>query len=90
MKGKTKSFKSRVIAVLQSGNVIVQDFYTPKADVALVQFGVCFAGEFDIDPLFDAQAFETTGIEECGLTLEEITHTYIEMLLKERECSEAS
>jgi hypothetical protein len=53
-----KTYRTRVIAVLQSGNGMTQDFYTPNSSLALVQFGEGNAEMLQDDPVVSAMCIE--------------------------------
>jgi hypothetical protein len=80
---QTNIYKTRVVAVLQSANMIIQDFYTPRLASALVQFGAGMHNELDCDPLFRAIAFEIP--QSPHISLEETTNTYIGWMLRDLE-----
>lgn len=69
-----KTYRTRVIAVKQSGNSMTQDFYTPNSSLALVQFGEGNAEMLQDDPVVSVMCIELgregwTAEEEHDLTL---------------------
>jgi hypothetical protein len=51
-------YKTRVIAVLQSGIGVTQDFFTPNERLALIQFGADHAEEMAVDPVVMVTSIE--------------------------------
>jgi hypothetical protein len=76
-------YKIRVIVVLQSGNVIFQDFITPSQHVALVQFGAGLHDELEIDPVFDVTTIELGREDWTAEEEQELTETYISDMLSQ-------
>jgi hypothetical protein len=80
-----KNFKIRVIALLQSGNGIIQDFNTNQYGKALVQFGENNAKVLSSDPLRDVSWIEI-GREGWSESEElELTESYFSDMITQFE-----
>lgn len=76
-----KTYHTRVIAVLQSGNGMTQDFYTPNSSLALVQFGEGNAEMFQDDPVVSAMCMEIGREDWTAEEEHDLTQTYLADIL---------
>ncbi|MBP6468880.1 MAG: hypothetical protein KBE23_09675 [Chloroflexi bacterium] len=70
-----KDFKTRVIAVLESGNSLTQDFFTRNQNLALVQFGEGNAEMFQDDPVVSVSWISL--VDRDGDEVDALTELYI-------------
>lgn len=79
-----KKYQTRIIAALQSGRALVQDFYTDNYLLALVQFGAGNTAMLETDPTYHVSWIYLIGQtgdagDDAGLT-----QIYIEDMLNEQ------
>lgn len=77
-----KKYQTRIIAALQSGRALVQDFYTDNYLLALVQFGAGNTAMLETDPTYHVSWIYLIG--QTGDAIDGLTQIYIEDMLNEQ------